>query len=91
MKGFIMGFGDLTNVGFQKGGMAAGFRIETGCWTGNAGDASAHIPTTLTGIYSFVCNTAVANEIPDISDGFIKCGLESAPNGKFLNYTAIGY
>ena len=86
-----MGFGDLTNVGFQKGGMAAGFRIETGCWTQGTGDATAHIPTTLTGIYSFVCNTAVANEIPDISDGFIKCGLESSFNGKELNYIAIGY
>ena len=86
-----MGFGDLSVAGFQKGGMAAGMRIEAGCWTQNAGDASAHIPTTLTGIYSFVCNTAVAFEIPDISDGFIKCGLESAPNGKELNYLAIGY
>ncbi len=27
----------------------------------------------------------------DISDGFIKCGLESSFNGKELNYVAIGY
>lgn len=86
-----MGFGDLSVAGFQKGGMAAGMRIEAGCWTQNTGDASAHIPTTLTGIWSFTCNTAVAKEIPDISLGYIKCALESAPNGKELNYIAIGY
>lgn len=86
-----MGFGDLSVAGFQKGGMAAGMRIEAGCWTQNSGDATAHIPTTLVGIYSFVCTSASATEIPDISDGFIKCKLESAPNGKELNYIAIGF
>ncbi len=86
-----MGFGDLSVVGFQKGGMAAGMRIEAGCWTQGGGDASAHIPTTLVGIYSFVCNSAVATEIPDISDGFIKCGLDDDANGHELNYLAIGY
>ena len=86
-----MGFGDLSNAGAQVGGMIAGMRIETGCWTQGTSDATAHIPTTLTGIYSFVCNTAVANEIPDISNGFIKCGLESSADGDELNYIALGY
>ena len=86
-----MGFGDLSVAGRQIGGMAAGMRIETGCWTQNSGESTAHIPTTLVGIYSLVCNTAATVEVAEISDGFIKCELDSSPNDKELNYIAIGY
>ncbi len=82
-------FGD-NSTSFMRGGQAAGFRIEAGCWTQGNGDASAHIPTTFVEIFSFICVPSVPNEIPDISDGHIKCSLDAANNVE-LNYIATGY
>jgi hypothetical protein len=84
----MAGFGDNSTCFMREGRVpAGGLRIEAGCWT-QTSDATAHIPTKLTEIFSFICGSATPNEIPDISNSFIKCGLSGTPS--VMNYIAVG-
>jgi len=85
----MAGFGDNSTT-YMRSGSVAGMRIEAGCWTQGA-DASTHIPTTLKEVYCIVCGSEGPTEVPDISLGFIKCGLAASASGKILNYVAVGF
>ena len=91
----MAGFGDNATT-FMRGGLiAGGLKVEAGCWTQNT-DPTAHIPTRLTRIVSFIgiqdgtsCNLT---DVPDVSDGYIKCAMSSgAGNGDIVNYVAFGW
>jgi len=80
-----------NSTGFMRGGQAAGFRIEAGCWTQGT-DSTIYIPTTFVEVFSIVCGSEGANAIPDITSGHITVpGSGASTSGKVINYIACGY
>ena len=87
----MAGFGDNSTTFMRTGGIpTGGLRIEAGCYT-TFTDATAYIPTQLSEVISFVCGSAVPNEPPDISGGFLRCSVSDDQTGKIMNYVAVGW